>query len=178
MQDIAEDSRSKYSVEERYAIALEYALTGNVKRTARNNGMPAGTLRQWRKADWWNDMMEMIADEYEDKIRAKLNRVLDKSLSETIDRLENGDPVYDAKRGEVIQMPVKARDAMMISGIGYDKRRVSLNMPTSITESSSKQIDNLAQQFADLAQSFQYKEAREKNSLPGEYREVEEKEEK
>ena len=72
IEQIATDVRSQYTIEERYAIALEYALTGNVKRTARNHGIDPNTIRQWRKRDWWKDMMEMRSEEHTSELQSRL----------------------------------------------------------------------------------------------------------
>jgi hypothetical protein len=154
-------------------------ITGSAAAVERKTGVSDATIGEWRKTDWWLDMQADLQDQYEDAIRAKMNAVIDKAFDETMERLENGDVIYDSKRGSQVRVPVKAKDAMTIGAIGYDKRRISLNMPTSINaNAASGQIENLAKQFAELSQNFQYKQVREDNSLPGECRDISDEDKK
>ena len=44
---------SKYSDEDRRAAALSYAIHGNVQKVSRSLDIPATTLYDWRKSEWW-----------------------------------------------------------------------------------------------------------------------------
>jgi len=52
-------------------------------------------------------------------------------------------------KGEQIRVPVKARDAMLIAAMAYDKLRLSLNLPGRITDTG--RVDSLADQLAKLS---------------------------
>ena len=117
--------------------------------------------------DWWQDLLQEHAEEIEARVRADFDRVIEKATAETIDRLEHGDVVL-GKNGELKRIPVKARDAMTIGAIAYDKRRISLNLPTSISSSGTKQVEELAKQFHKLAESFSIKKARDEEAIEGE----------
>ena len=168
------DKRSQIPIDTRREIVWEYMLDGNATRVAKNfcdRGINVSrqTIGRWMKTEWWQDMMKDAHDEYEDQIRGRMNKVIDKALRETEERLEKGDVFYDAKRGTTYELPVKAKDASMIAGINYDKRRVSLGLATTISGSSStKQMEELANQFRDLAKNFQYKKVRDENAIEGE----------
>lgn len=169
LDKIQNDNRSPMPIEQRREICWEYMLDGNAARVARNNGIDPTTLRRWTKMEWFSDMLRECHDEYEDQIRARMNKVIDKALKETEERLEKGDVYYDAKRGITYELPVKAKDASMIAGINYDKRRVSLGQATSITATSgTKQMEDLANQFRELAKNFSYKKIRDENAIEGE----------
>lgn len=165
------DSRT-HTLEEKREAALQYALCGTYLGAAKRCSFPVhdATIGGWAKTDWWQDLQQEIADELEDKIRAQYNQILDKAHTETLDRLENGDVIFDSKRGQQVRVPIKGKDAMTIGAIAYDKKRISLNMPTSITaQSGTKQMEDLAKQFANLARNFEYRQVRQDKSLPGEY---------
>ena len=148
---------SKYDDTVRRQAAVEYYIRGNIKAVAEHMGINRTTILNWKNQDWFQDMLQECADECEDKIRAGYDAIIDKAIDETLDRLDNGD-VY-MHQGAPVRAPVRAKDAATIAAIAYDKRRISLNLPTSITANAStgKQLENLAQQFRDLTVRFDKK---------------------
>ena len=81
---------------------------------------------------------------------AGLGRIVDKAISETEDRLENGD-VY-VHQGQITRAPVKAKDAVLIGAVAIDKAQLLQNKPTSISSSSgSQKIEDLIKKFQDIA---------------------------
>lgn len=174
------DSRTR-TPEQKYEAALMYAIHGTFKGAARKCSFDVvdTTISTWSKTEWWHELQVQIADEIEARNRAQFDKIINKAHKETIDRLDKGDVIYDTKRGTQVRVPVKAKDAMTIAAIGYDKRRISHNLPTSITNSGgSKQLENLADQFKQLAQNFTYKKVRDEKSITAEYREESDEDEK
>jgi hypothetical protein len=169
IDQIKGDGRTPFSMERRRQIVWDYMIEGNASKVARMHNIDGTTIGKWKKRDWWEDLMQEAHDLYEQQLRARMNKVIDKALEKTEERLENGDVIFDAKRGELVAVPVKAKDAATIAGIQYDKRRLSLNLPTSIGgQSGSKQIEALADKFASLAKNFEYKQIRDENAIEGE----------
>jgi hypothetical protein len=140
-------------MDEKKRICMELYLSGNQRKVAANNNMNESVLRAWKQTEWFADLWQDITDECEDKIRAQWDDIIDKATDETRDRLANGDTHINTRTGEVHRAPVKARDAATIAAIAYDKRRISLNMPVSITASagSTKALERLADTFRKLA---------------------------
>ncbi len=165
---------SKYSDEDRRRAVLEYAICGVASKVARNMNIPETTLSGWRKTDWWDGMLAEVRSEKEAKILADNERVMDLAQREIEDRLENGDvQLVRTKDGvKTHRVPVKAKDAAVIKGIAEDKRRVQLNLPTSITNNSNtrERLQELADFFGELGRQQIEKRA---NSIPGECEEIE-----
>ncbi len=44
----------------------------------------------------------------------------------------------------------------MIGGIGYDKLRLSLNLPTSIRGTSDKDLEKIARKFEKIGKQYQH----------------------
>ena len=88
-----------------------------------------------------------VQKEKQDLILAGLSRIAEKAISETEDRLENGD-VY-VSQGQITRAPVKAKEAMVIGAVAIDKHQLLQNKPTTIRASSD--MTALLEQFEELA---------------------------
>ena len=66
------------------------------------------------------------------------------------DRLEHGECVLD-KDGQTRRVPVKARDAMLIAAISFDKRQIARSLPTSITDTKGGKLGMLRDQLAQVS---------------------------
>jgi len=158
--------RRTYTTEEKHAAVVMYYVEGNFESAARKLNMSGRTLSSWATKDWWLDIADQVAKECEDKIRANYDKIIELSQGEVIDRLEKGD-THVRPNGEILRVPIKAKDAAVISAVSYDKRRISLNLPTSISGNvgTTKQLESLAKQFVDIAQKFEEKNV---NTMEGE----------
>jgi hypothetical protein len=172
-KQMATDKRSRYTDLERRQIGLVYMMKGSAKATAEacKADFPTlahTTILSWTKTEWWHEQQGDLEEEYERKVRGKMNSIIELAANETLDRLQNGDAVL-GKDGEIKRVPVRARDSMVIAGVAIDKRRLSLNMPTAITSNSgSKHLEELAKVFDKIAKESEYRTIRQKTSIPGE----------
>lgn len=132
-------AKRRYSDEDRaMALAALAANGGNLKRTAREQGVPETSLRQWAKGDRHPEAVEMsaqkkppLADAYEDVVRRSLGHLSEAKL----------------KRAGAV-------DLLKVAGIATDKMRLLRDEPTSITghqDEFFRQLDRLAQRHADAA---------------------------
>lgn len=161
---------SKYSDEDRRRAAIEYALLGSVKKVSQTTGIPVGTLHSWRHTDWWHTVLAEVQTEKEALILAKNTEIIESSLSELHDRITKGDYVFN-KAGEMVRRPMSGKDLAIVGGVSFDKRRLSLNLPTSINASggTTDAIKKLAAEFQALSTRFHEKRA---NAIPGELAEA------
>ena len=111
--------------------------------------VPVETIRDWRISKWWKEIAEDIQSEDSQVLDAKLTKILDKSLEVVMDRLQNGEYIYDQRTGKLRQTPAKLRDANTAFNTLMDKRQLIRKQPTKITEQSSTaaNLANLAKQF-------------------------------
>jgi len=115
---------SKYTDDQRLQAAIAYMTLGNLKKTSEAVGIPDRTLLDWKKTEWWHDLITRLHDEKKEEFNANFTRIVE-SCSQTIEKqLEIGE--------------VSARDAAMIMGITFDKRQILNLQPTTI---SGKSID-------------------------------------
>ena len=110
-------------------------------------------------------MLAEVRQQNEAMILAGNERIISLAQQELEDRLVNGDvQIVRTKDGtEERRVPVKARDLSVIGGIAYDKRRLSLSLPTSIRADSAS-LEKLAERFEDIAAQHKLRRI---TSIPG-----------
>jgi len=138
---------SQYSDNDRRQAVALYMEHGKGSIVSRLTGIPEATLCMWRKQEWWDDLAAEIGSLVEDSTRAQLRGLIAKSLDKTMESLEHGDEVMT--RDGPVRLAVKAKDAMLIGAMAYDKLRLSMNLPGRIT--GTDRVDALADQLAKLS---------------------------
>ena len=128
---------------------------GSLTKTANACGIPLTTLYDWKQSEWWPLLTEQVRSEKESEFQAGFSRIVQAAIGEIEDRLEHGDVrLVKGKDGyEQRRVPVSAKDATVIAAIGYDKLRLSLNLPTAIS-SSQKSLTELSQEVQEIAKNY------------------------
>ena len=121
---------------------------------AKLTGVPYPTIEGWRRQDWWKELVEKMQAEDDQKLDAKTTKLIDKALEQLMDRIENGEHIYDQKTGKIKRMPAKLRDLNTAFNTILDKRQLLRRQPTKIVEqhSTAAQLQNLAESFAKFVQ--------------------------
>ena len=147
---------SKYGVQERIQVAVAFLVEGNVSRTSKVTAIPETTIRDWRKTAWWEQLCAEVRGEKEEEFQAGFTRIVDSAIGQVEDRLQRGDVRLVKTRDghEQVRVPVSAKDAIVIAAIGYDKLRLSLNLPTSIRGSSGPDLEALARKFEAMGKKY------------------------
>lgn len=137
------------------ALAL-FASTGSATLVSNQLGVPYKTIETWRRTDWWKEGIAGIRNSENDVLDAKLTKALDKALDSVMDRIDNGEYIYDQKTGKIKRAPAKLRDVNHALNSIIDKRQLIRKLPTRITESSTSeaQLRQLAQQFAEFTKKI------------------------
>lgn len=159
------ETGSKYTDERRWEVVALYLVKGSVNAVSRETGVPPSTICSWKKSDWWHDVSNQIAAETEEKRRSGFSLIVEKSIDGVLDRIENGDEVH-TKDG-IKRIKMGGKELMITGATAYDKLRISVGLPTSITENgvgSRKQLQDLAEQFRQISE--------QNRTIQGECREV------
>jgi len=142
---------SEYSDEQRRAAIACYVVHGNFKRCSELLGMPARTMQQWGKTEWWLNQIAEVRAEKQDEIDAGISNIIDLAINSVSKRLKDGDEVLDSK-GNVSHRAVSARDSATILGISFDKQRILRMLPTVITHTGNdSKLLKLQVKFEELA---------------------------
>lgn len=145
------NTTSQYTDEQRREVLSHYAVLGNMTKVSELTSIPVSTLATWKgKSDWWVEGIDRIRQEKQDEIDANLSRIIHKSTEALETRIDKGD-AYINKAGGVSCKPISGRDLATITGIIFDKRQISRNLPTSIrTESTDSRLTALADKVRQL----------------------------
>ena len=138
----------------RIEVVTLFLSIGSMTEVAKITGVPYPTIEGWRRQDWWKELVEKMQAEDDQKLDAKTTKLIDKALEQLMDRIENGEHIYDQKTGKVKRMPAKLRDLNTAFNTILDKRQLLRNKPTKIVEqhSTAAQLQNLAESFAKFVQ--------------------------
>lgn len=134
----------------RIEVVTLFLSIGSMTEVAKITGVPYPTIEGWRRQDWWKELVEKMQAEDDQKLDAKTTKLIDKALEQLMDRIENGEHIYDQKTGKIKRMPAKLRDLNTAFNTILDKRQLLRRQPTKIIEqqSTALQLQNLANQFA------------------------------
>ena len=142
-----------------------YLATGSLAETSRIINVPYRTVQSWKlESEWWPKVVEEIQSGENQKIDQKMSRIIDKTLEKLVERIEDGDYMYDQKTGRMVKVPLKARDLERITSGLFDKRQLIRKQPTNIKSDPSNQADRLlklAEQFASFAAGKEKEEPKE-----------------
>lgn len=141
-----------WSEKKKYEACCLWSSGMKMSQVSVETGVPYETIKQWRSSTWWADIHKELQSEDKQQLDARLTKILDKTLDSILDRLENGEFVYDQKTGSLKRSPVKLRDATVAMNTVMDKRQLIRKEPTKIVESEStnQQLANLAKQFQEF----------------------------
>lgn len=134
-----------------------YLSTGNLTETARMLAIPIRTMESWKISDWWKELVAKIQAEDDQQLDTKTSKAINKALDNLMDRIENGEVIYDQKTGQLKRTPAKLRDLNTAFNNLLDKRQLLRNKPTKIVEQQSTAValQNLANQFANFTQKHE-----------------------
>jgi len=107
--------KARWTEQQKLQAVATYVMLGNLTETALATEIPRYTLREWKVKDWWKDLVNQIREEDVQQLDSNLQRVIQKALKATEDRLDAGEYQYDPKTGKVIRIPVKANIALKIT---------------------------------------------------------------
>lgn len=142
-----------YPDELKLEAAKQYAAVGVVNKVAQNLGIPESTLRKWKGEAWFQSIVEQIREENKDKFDSKATNVIDEALEAILDRLTNGDYIYDQKTGEIRRKPVTMKDSIAAVNSLVEKRNLLRGEATTRSEKvdQNQQMQQLADAFAKFS---------------------------
>ena len=149
----AKHSRYKsWPVEKKIEVVSQFLVLGNMKMVAATTGVSHDLIRQWKTQSWWSELEAEIRQTQNIEMDTKLSKIVDKSLDAVLDRVENGDYVYDQKEKVIKRRPVALRDVARVSVDMISKRELIRGNATERKETTqisvNEQLKLLAQEFA------------------------------
>jgi hypothetical protein len=103
--------------------------------------------------DWFKECALQLKTEDIQQLDSNLQRIVNKALKATEDRIDHGDAQYDQRTGDIVRVPIKAHVALKISTELLTKQQKLTENP--IKEEVEKTIDDrllkLSEEFAKFA---------------------------
>jgi hypothetical protein len=132
-----------------------YCVYGDFDKVSELTKVPANILRVWHQEPWWVEIQKRVYVEQNENLSSRINDVLDKSLVEIKDRLENGDFFYDRKAGELKRKPVETKTLAILFDNLTTKRQLVRGEPTSISAKIGVEdrLEQLKESFEKFAKS-------------------------
>jgi len=143
---LEEDISSTYPREKRLQVISDYLLNPNLAEVSRKHDIPYVTLVTWKDTEWWISAAEEMLSNYQEELKAKQRKILERTYSELEDRLENGDEIFDKEAG-LVRVKVKANHLATIADVTLKANQLLNNRPTQI---SNVNIDSLADKLRDI----------------------------
>lgn len=144
-------SNTNWTMEKKIEVVSQFLVLGNMRQVAAITGVSYGLMRQWKMQPWWAELEAEIRQTQNIEIDTKLSKIVDKSLDGVLDRIENGEYVWDAKKGKVARRPAKLSDVAKVSTEMLTKRELLRGNATERKEVTQMPIK---EQLAMLAAEF------------------------
>lgn len=148
-----------WPIDKRVEVVSHWLVLGNMKQVAAVTGVPYDLIRKWKAEQWWTDMVAEIRATQNLELDHKMSNIVNKSLDAVLDRVENGDFIYDQKSGEIRRKPAALRDLHRVSVDILTKREViRTDAPTENSKTTVQDhLKMLAQEMAKWNRSNENK---------------------
>ena len=142
-----------YTDKEKLEAVKLYLITGNQRATAAALNIHWTTINQWVQTQWFKELTQQIRNEGHIQLSNKLKTIASKALDVTLDRLENGEFIYNQKTGEMMRKPVQARDAHKIAVDFLEQSgKVEAAQTKEVTDQAvAGRLDQLAAAFIEMS---------------------------
>lgn len=144
-----------WSEKKKIEALTTFLATGSQAHTSAITGIPEETIRTWRKSEWWAERTREFKSDNNIVLDNKLTKVMDRALDAVLDRLENGEFVFNPKTGVMERVPAKLRDVQRVASDVIDKKqlleRVTRNEKQDKQQITADHLILLAKEFAKFA---------------------------
>lgn len=144
---------SYYNLEQKTDACALYCVYGDVEQVSDLTGIPAKFIRDWKEEPWWKEIQKKVFVEQNEKLAGRISGVLDKSLEHLVDRLDNGDYLWDVRKSKLVRKPVDTKVLATVFNSLITRRQLIRGEPTSITSQLGvdDRLKMLAAQFEKFA---------------------------
>ena len=144
---------SYFNLEQKTDACALYCVYGDVDQVSEMTGIDPKFLRQWKDEPWWNEIQKKVFVEQNEKLGSRISTVLDKSLLEIEERLQNGDYLWDVRKSKFVRKPIDTKVLSNLFNNLVNRRQLIRGEPTSITTKLAvdDRLRLLAEQFEKFA---------------------------
>lgn len=144
---------SYFNIEQKTDACALYCVYGDVDQVSEMTGIDPKFIRQWKDEPWWSEIQKKVFVEQNEKLASRISGVLDKSLEHLVDRLDNGDYLWDVRKSKLVRKPVDTKVLSNLFNNLITRRQLIRGEPTSITTQVTvdDRLKLLAAQFEKFA---------------------------
>ena len=144
---------SYFNLEQKTDACALYCVYGDVDQVSEMTGIDPKFLRQWKDEPWWSEIQKKVFVEQNEKLASRISGVLDRSLDHLVDRLDNGDYLWDVRKSKLVRKPVDTKVLSNLFNNLVTRRQLIRGEPTSITTQVAvdDRLKLLAAQFEKFA---------------------------
>lgn len=166
----SEAPNSIYPVETKIAAAAMYVVVPSSYKIGAHLGISPDIVRKWYHKPWWHVAVREVRKLKNEELDGTLTDLLEGTVTEIADRVQNGEEVIDNKTGKLKRVPMRAKDLATVMGIAYDKRAILRADPNAKTNKSDTQehLEKVAERLEKLVGKIP-----EPTIVDGEFTEVE-----
>jgi hypothetical protein len=154
--------RDRWSWDQKVEVATKFMQLGNTRLVSELTEVPYQTIADWRKTDWWSELIDELKQIKRSKTGTKLAEIIEQSIVVVQDRLENGDFVLNNKTGEINRRPVSLRDAAQVTNQLITRQIQMEELAEKLVnrkDSVKETLHMLAKEFAKFNREQNKKEA-------------------
>ena len=142
-----------FNLEQKTDACALYCVYGDVDQVSEMTGIPSKFLREWKDEPWWAEIQKKVFVEQNEKLASRISSVLDKSLDHLVDRLDNGDYLWDVRKSKLVRKPVDTKVLSTVFNHLIHRRQLIRGEPTNITAAVGvdDRLKMLASQFEKFA---------------------------
>lgn len=151
---VARKNKGWHPEAKKVEAATLHVAVGNLQRVSELTKVSIHTLRKWTDEPWWYSTQQRVKREAVEETDAKFTKLIDKAINKLEKAVEEGDYIYDIKKGTLVKIPMTGRDLAIVAGTTFDKRQLLRGEATKITKApdTEKHLEDLAKRFAALVQ--------------------------
>jgi len=156
------ERKNKYTWDDKVVVASKFQQLGNVRLVSELTGVPYQTILDWRKTEWWIDLLDELKQIKRSKAGTKLAEIIELGTDVVQDRLVNGDFILNNKTGEIARKPVSLRDAAQVVNNLITRQIQMEELAEKLVhrkESIKETLVLLQKEFAKFSREQQKKEA-------------------
>jgi hypothetical protein len=111
-------------MDKKIAVVQHWLTLGSLKLSASACDVPLDTVRKWKQSPWWAELVADFRTAEDLVLSAKLKRIVESAADATLDRVENGDFVWDQKTSQMVRKPASLRDLHRVTVDSIAKRQM------------------------------------------------------
>ena len=144
---------SYFNLEQKTDACALYCVYGDVDQVSELTGIDPKFLRQWKEEPWWSEIQKKVFVEQNEKLASRISGVLDRSLDHLVDRLDNGDYLWDVRKSKLVRKPIDTKVLSNLFNTLVHRRQLIRGEPTNITTQVAvdDRLRLLAKQFEKFA---------------------------